>query len=178
MQYLLQLFGTLPFSTVIIFIAAIAFLVAITRKAYKFIVTVHDEFQEREQTLVDIKNNLTQITQKQDQLEESITTVIAKQQALAARQEEIETKNRTLALNKLRDTLLQSYRYYTSLDKNPMQAWSEMEKDSFDKLFADYEELGGNGFMHSTVAPEMALLRVISMNDSIAITDLMKSRKG
>ena len=56
---------------------------------------------------------------------------------------------------------MSSYQYYTASKKRPLRAWSEMEKEAFDKLFYDYEELGGDGFMHSTVEPAMACLEVV-----------------
>ena len=53
-----------------------------------------------------------------------------------------------------------------------------MEKDAYDKLFQDYENLGGDGYMHSAVAPEMNALEVVDMSDAENITKLMKSRQN
>ena len=63
--------------------------------------------------------------------------------------------------NKLQDRLLQSYRYYTDIEKNPSQTWSMMEAQAFWALFKDYEDVGGNGYMHSVVMPAMKILKVI-----------------
>ena len=67
----------------------------------------------------------------------------------------MEEENRRRERNKLRDRILQSYRYYTSPEKNPMRAWSEMEADAFWKIFKDYEDLDGDGYVHSEVQPAM-----------------------
>lgn len=66
-----------------------------------------------------------------------------------------------LKRNELREKLLNSYRHYTSLETNPKQEWNEMEAEAFWHLFSDYEELKGNGYMHSTVKPAMEKLTVV-----------------
>ena len=58
------------------------------------------------------------------------------------------------------------------------ETWSEMEKEAFDKLFHDYEELGGDGFMHSTVEPAMEALEVVLMTDTARLAEVMKQRLG
>ena len=72
-------------------------------------------------------------------------------------------ETKALKRNELREKLLNSYRYYTSLENNPKQEWNEMEAEVFWNLFADYENLGGNGFMHNTVKPAMEALKVITI---------------
>ena len=62
--------------------------------------------------------------------------------------------------NELREKLLSSYRYYTSLEKNPSQSWNEMEAEAFWHSYSDYEELKGNGYMHTVVKPAMEKLIV------------------
>lgn len=70
-----------------------------------------------------------------------------------------ETKR--LKRNELREKLLNSYRYFTSLETNPNQTWNEMEAESFWHTFKDYEDLDGNGYMHSVVKPAMEKLKII-----------------
>lgn len=65
--------------------------------------------------------------------------------------------------NKLRDKLLQSYRYYTDKEKNPNQTWTRMESEAFWELFRDYEDAGGDGYIHSVVQPAMNLLTIIDI---------------
>lgn len=178
MDELIQLFGDIPLSTVIIFIAAMGFLIAICVKCYNFIVKNHDAFQEKDQVLEHLKLDVQEMKKDQKGLEDTLKEILRIQKDIIAKQEAFEAENRVHSLNKLRDRLLQSYRYYTSTEKNPLGAWSEMEREAFFNLFHDYENLGGNGFIHSTVEPAMSALEVVSMNNENRITDLMKSRKG
>lgn len=80
--------------------------------------------------------------------------------------------------NALRSKIVAEYRLYTDDYKNPMLAWSEMESHSFWKLVEDYEALGGNDYVHGTVIPAMHELRVISMDDLEALTELYASRRA
>ena len=178
MEYIIQLFGEIPLSTVVIFIAAMIFLGMECKKAYTWIVTNHDKCQEKEDTLQQIAENVKFLKEKQEGIEIAVKELQKGQYEIAAKQEEFEAKNRQRKVNDLRDKLLQNYKYYTDIKRNPMQAWSEMEKEIFDKLFKDYEDLGGNGYMHTTVQPEMAALIVIPMSDPQKILELMKSRQG
>lgn len=67
--------------------------------------------------------------------------------------------------NKLRDLLLQNYRYYTNKDTNPSQTWTRMESEAFWELFRDYELAGGNGYMHTDVLPAMERLVIVEMGE-------------
>ena len=91
--------------------------------------------------------------------------------------EKIEQDNMRRERSKLRDRLLQSYRYFTSEEKNPAQAWSEMEAEAFWSMFKEYEEAKGDGHMHDTVQPAMRNLEEIPMYESGKIAQLMSSRK-
>lgn len=178
MEYVIQLFGAIPLSTVIVFIAAVVFLIGIGAKFYSFIVDNHDKQQEKDETLKQIAEDIRVLKDNQIRIERSVDHLKEKQEEISVKQNEIETRNRLHDLNKLRDKLLQSYRFYADKNKNPLQMWSEMEKEAFDNLFKDYEELGGNGFMHSTVEPAMSQLGIVSMNDATGLINLMQSRKG
>ena len=74
--------------------------------------------------------------------------------------------------NALRAKILEEHRFYTDEQRNPLKAWSEMEEHSFRKLVEDYEALGGNDYVHEIVLPDMNLLDVISMQDSIRLKEL------
>ena len=78
--------------------------------------------------------------------------------------------------NKLRDRLLQNFRYFTSKEKNSMQAWTRMEAEAFWELFKDYEDADGNGYVHSEVQPAMNLLELVEVDDTESVAQLMKSR--
>ena len=79
--------------------------------------------------------------------------------------------------NALRAKILEEHRFYTDEQRNPLNAWSEMEEHSFRKLVEDYEALGGNDYVHEIVLPDMNRLDVISMQDSIRLKELYDSRK-
>lgn len=78
-------------------------------------------------------------------------------QMLQSLQKELSSRDK----NKLQDRLLQYYRYYTDIEKNPTQTWTEMESQAFWALFSDYESVNGDGFMHSVVQPAMEGLKII-----------------
>lgn len=191
MNEFIQLFGEIPLSTTIVFIVAISFLIATGSKVYKFIVKTHDSLQEKNQALDDLKKDVKELKEhtaskeqwkelkeKQINLEEILNQILETQKVLVEKQQTFEEENHSHNVNRLRDRLLQSYRYYTSEVKNPMLAWTEMEKEAFDNLLADYYAQGGNSFVHTKVDPEMASLEVISINDSERMAELSKSRKG
>lgn len=191
MNEFIQLFGEIPLSTAIVFIVAISFLIATGSKVYKFIVKTHDSLQEKNQALDDLKKDVRELKEhtaskeqwkelkeKQINLEEILNQILETQKVLVEKQQTFEEENHSHNVNRLRDRLLQSYRYYTSEVKNPMLAWTEMEKEAFDNLLADYYAQGGNSFVHTKVDPEMASLEVISINDSERMAELSKSRKG
>jgi hypothetical protein len=79
--------------------------------------------------------------------------------------------------NALRQKILQEHRIFTDESMNPMRAWTEMEHHSFFELVRDYEELGGNDYVHSEVLPAMNRLRVIPMSDRNTLYELMSSRR-
>ena len=78
--------------------------------------------------------------------------------------------------NTYRAKILDEHRLFTDERKNPMKAWSEMEHHAFFELVKDYEDLGGNDYVHSTVLPDMNRLEVIKMDDKIRLAELMASR--
>jgi hypothetical protein len=59
--------------------------------------------------------------------------------------------------------LLQNYRYYTSTIQNPSQSWTRMESEAFWELFREYEETGGDGYMHTEVQPAMERLLIVEV---------------
>lgn len=78
--------------------------------------------------------------------------------------------------NALRAKILDEYRLFTDVSKNPMRAWSEMEHHAFFELVKDYEDLGGNDYVHSTVLPAMNELEVVLMSNKPRLAELMASR--
>lgn len=106
--------------------------------------------------------------QIQKEFREEINDLRNAQEVLSTTQQEIcvslkdmKEKNERRERNKLRDKLLQSYRYYNSKERNPDQSWTKMESEAFWELFRDYEDMGGDGYMHTVVQPAMNLLKII-----------------
>lgn len=178
MDSLIKVFGNIQLSSVVLLIAAIVFLAGILVKIYNFIVTVHDNLQERDETIKTVNDSLKQIQEQQKTITDDITKLFNRQEELYERQNSFEKNWNSFNLTKMKNSLLQSYRYYCSTTKNPMHAWTELEKEVFDNLFDDYEKLGGDGFMHSVVQPEIEKLDVIPMSDVEQIQLLYSSRKN
>lgn len=75
-----------------------------------------------------------------------------------------------------RAKILDEYRLFTDERKNPLRAWSEMEHHAFFELVRDYEDLGGNDYVHNTVIPAMNELEVVQMSNKQRLAELMSSR--
>lgn len=118
------------------------------------------ELKDTDKKILDICKNI------QDGVNEN-------QRILNDRLDRLENRER----NDLRAKILEMHRLFTSKKRNPLQAWSEMERDAFNDLIADYEELNGNGHVHIVVIPEMNMLRVIPMTDLESLAELFHSRE-
>ncbi len=81
--------------------------------------------------------------------------------SLEERMRKMEEDTRRRERKKIQDTLLQNYRYYTNPETNPTRSWSRMESNAFWELFEEYEENGGDGYMHTVVQPEMNKLIIV-----------------
>lgn len=184
MESFLQAFGNVTIGGAALTVAAIVFLIKVYKKIEAYfsekaiaekekdtkiqeVIDQAKQYQNWHQQSVEIQKKFTGAI---DGLQESQKETIERIRSL---EEEIQRRE----MNKLRDRILQSYRYYTSVEKNPLKAWSEMEAEAFWKIFKDYEELGGNGYVHSEVQPAMNRLEVIPMHEVDRISELMHSRK-
>lgn len=178
MSDITTIFGGITVADIVAYGTAVGALIGFGVKSWKFMTKIHDDQKEKAEQLQKICEDIQVLKEDSVDTKELINVLTEQQRLFSARQDEIESQNKTRAMNELRDRLLQSYRYYTNQEKNPMLAWSEMEKEAFDELFSDYEKMGGNGFMHSTVQPAMAKLTVVSMFDTAGFANLMASRRG
>lgn len=145
------------------------------------------ERAEKEQLKKDNKSHSAEITELQESVEnlkcadvdilalceEIRLNVLENKNTLNERLDRLEKREK----NALRQKILQEYRLFTDDSMNPMKAWTEMEHHSFFELVRDYEDLGGNDYVHSEVLPAMNRLRVISMTDRNTLYELMNSRK-
>ena len=96
----------------------------------------------------------------QKELEDKISELTKSQDANTKKLHEMEETQNRESRNRLRDILLERYRYYTDPVRNPNQSWTTMEAEAFRELFGDYERAGGDGYMHSVVQPAMNRLRI------------------
>ena len=122
--------------------------------------TIHNSLKAADDKIIETCNKI------QDGVNEN-------QRVLNERLDKLEDRER----NDLRAKILEMHRLFTSKKKNPLQAWSEMERDAFFELISDYESLNGNGHVHTVVIPDMNRLRVILMTDLEELTELFHSRE-
>lgn len=180
----LEVFGNVTLSQVFYVIASIVFLVLIYKKVSDYLLKRHDAEQAKDKQLKEALEAVgkypeyrRQSVEIQKQLQTEIQEIKNTLADHTKRLEKMEKDARKREVNKLRETLLQNYKYYTSKEKNPMQSWTKMESEAFWDLFTDYEEMGGNGYIHTVVQPAMLLLNVIDISDMEHISELMKTRK-
>lgn len=167
-QSFIDAFGNITVLDVAIFIAAIVFLILCYRKVKDYLIAKHDADKLRDEQLQEALTAVRkypeyrkQSIQIQHELEDENCAVRKDIQALTKRIEKMEEDTKRRERNKIRDRLLQNYRYYTNTETNPKQSWSRMEADAFWELFKEYEENGGDGYMHSEVQPAMNKLTII-----------------
>ena len=185
-------FGTLTVAFVVeIIVAIIGIIIAYNKLKDKII----GSYKERKQQEDDINEALTgvrnmpkyrqQSLEIQKELKDNDSKILdtckkiqdgvaENQKILNERLDRLEDRER----NDLREKILNMHRLFTSKKRNPMQAWSEMERDSFNELIKDYESLNGNGHIHTVVIPDMHKLRVVLMTDTEALAELFHSREA
>ena len=185
-------FGALTVGLVIeVVVAVIGIFIAYKKLKDKII----GSYEERKQQQDDVKEALegvramptyrqqsVEIQKKLVEADEKILETCTKiqdgvnenQRVLNERLDKIEDRER----NKIRADILSMHRLFTSKKKNPLGAWTEMERDAFNELIQDYESLNGNGHVHTVVIPDMNLLRVILMSDIEGLAELFHSREA
>ena len=180
----LQLFGGITVGQIVTIVMALVFMCFIYKQVKKFFEAKIKEQNERikaERERDARINEALEATRKypeyrqqsikiQQLLEGEIQELKAMQQKLEQRQKDeterlvqIEEENKRRECNRLREILLQQYRHYANKEVNPSQSWTRMESEAFWELFKDYEGLGGNGYMHTVVQPEMERLLIIEV---------------
>lgn len=184
MEYFLQLFGDRSVGWAVAVIGALIFLYLCYKKveAYFSDKAIREKNKDEQvQDVIDQAKKYPAWHQQSVEIQQKFTDAIdglrESQKETIERIRSLEEEMQRRERNKLRDRILQSYRYYTSTEKNPLKEWSEMEAEAFWKIFKDYEELKGNGYVHTEVQPAMNDLGVIPMHETARITELMQSRK-
>lgn len=191
MEQFLEAFGDVKVAAVVVIIAAVVFLWKIYKIVESHFRKKYEIESEKEEQMRNVLEQVKKYPEWHEQsrgyqkaYEEELKALRSEIAALQSTQKEIvqelrdiEEKRKKVKRSELRDRLLHSFRYYTSPDKNPMHAWSEMEADAFWEIFKDYEIVDGDGHMHSTVQPAMRLLDVVKMEDADKVAELMGSRR-
>ena len=173
----LQLFGDIKISQIVVVVLAFVFLFLIYKEIKKYVnvqIEKHRKEMEEERVHKEKVEEAWCATQKypeyrkqslevQALLEGEIQEIREGLQAMMTRFDEIEQQNKKRECSKLRDMLLQNYRYYNNEKQNPSQSWTKMESEAFWELFREYEEAGGDVYMHTVVQPEMERLMVVEV---------------
>ena len=169
-----ELFGAMTVGFLIEAVMAIIFIWIAYKKLKDKIIGSYEERKQQKEKIDEAVKSKESI----DKLVETCNNIKDKmdenQSIITERLDRLEDRER----NDLRAKILEMHRLFTSKKKNPLQAWSEMEKDAFFDLISDYESLNGNGHVHTVVIPQMNLLTVISMNDLDSLKELFHSRES
>ena len=173
MKYLdefLAIFGDLTVSGIVTFILACAFLYSIYDTVKKYFIGKHEAQKQKDEELkeaLEAARKYPQYRQQsikiQEALEEQIKELKSMLQEDHERLVKIEEQERRRECNRLKNTLLDKYRHYTHKETNPTQSWTKMEAEAFWDLFKDYEDLGGNGYIHTEVQPAMERLLIVEV---------------
>lgn len=179
----LEVFGGFTLASVIQILLAVGFLFYTGKKFRDYLIKKYEADQKKDKQLQEVLEAVKKYPEYRKQsieirqkLEGEIQGIRKAQEESTKRLEAMEENTKRRERNKCRDRLLQSFRFYTSKQKNPLQAWTRMESEAFWELFKDYEDMGGNGHMHTEVQPAMNLLEIIELTDEEKVTELMKSR--
>lgn len=163
-------FGHFTISQAMIFLLAIIFLWGVYKKISDYLMKKHDAAQAKDAQLSKALETVShypeyrqQSLQIQQHFEDEISELKSAWHNVCSRLTQLEEQNKKKERNKLRDILLERYRYYTDKERNPSQTWTNMEAEAFWELFRDYEDAGGNGYMHTVVQPEMERLVVVDV---------------
>lgn len=168
----LQLFSGVTIAEVVVVILACVFLFSVYKKIKDYLINKHEAEKIKDAQIKEALEAARKYPEYRQQsiaiqqlLEDEIQELRNMQADTNARLIRIEEQNQKRECNKLRDMLLQNYRHYISKTHNPSQTWTRMEAEAFWELFHDYEDMGGNGYMHTVVQPEMERLIVIEVGE-------------
>lgn len=177
MDEFLKLFGDVTILHVVEIILAGVFLYMVWKKIRDHMIKVHEADKKHEEQLNEALNAVRkypeyrqQSVEIQHELKNEIQSLRELQEGLAQhmiqldnRMSKSEESAKIKERNRLEDKLLEHYRHYTNPDTNPSLSWTKMESDAFWRLFKDYEDVDGDGYMHSIVQPAMNKLTIIDV---------------
>lgn len=177
MDEFLEVFGSITLSGAMQILLAFVFLYMVYKKIKKYLdeknskmIEEYEANKERDKHLQEALTSIREYPKWHQQsidirerMDLQIKELRDSQRETLDKLNDMEERQQKLELNKLRDRLLQSYRYYTDKNRNPDGAWTKMEAEAFWGMFGEYEERGGNGYMHSVVQPAMNLLHIVDV---------------
>ena len=170
-----QFFGDITLRTLLGFALAIYFVFYISKQVKEYLLEKQKHElkkaeieQKRDKDLAEALEGVRQYPKYRQQsieiqhkLEDENCEVRKEIKDLATRIEKMEEDTKRRERNKIRNTLMQNYRYYTNPETNPTHSWTRTERDTFWSLFKEYEENGGDGDMHTIVQPAMERLIIV-----------------
>lgn len=169
-----EVFGSITVLSVVEFALAILFCYLIYRKVSKYLIGRYEAVKKKDEQLKIALDAVSkypeyraQSIKIQKELQSEIDALRSAQNEQIDRLKKMEDDQTRRERNRLRDRLLQSYRYYTDPACNPAGVWNSMEAEAFWEMFSDYEDAGGDGYMHSDVQPAMNLLKVVEIGTPI-----------
>lgn len=166
----LNLFGSITMLQVVELLLAGVFLFLVYKKVKDYLIKKHDreklhneQLQEALTAVRKYPEYRQQSLDIQEKLTKSLTDLQDAQRDTVKRLDKIEETSKRRERNKLREKLIQSFKFYTNLESNPSQSWTRMESEAFWELFRDYEDADGNGYIHTEVQPAMMGLKVVDV---------------
>lgn len=167
-----KLFGNITVLNVLELALALAFVVFLYKKGKKYILAKAEAEREKDKQLKTALDAVSkypeyraQSIKIQHELQGAIDELRKSQDANTRKLQMMEEDQNRRELNKLRERLIQSYRFYADKRRNPAQTWNRMEMEAFREMFNDYDRLGGNGYIHTIVQPAMAMLQVVEVGE-------------
>lgn len=130
--------------------------------AFVFMCFVYNQIKKYFRQKIDEENRRIESEKARDaRIEGQISELKGMYTDITDRLTQMEELTNRRERNKIRDRLLHNYRYYTNPETNPTRSWTRMESEAFWELFSEYEEAGGDGYMHTVVMPTMQVLRIV-----------------
>lgn len=177
MDAFIELFGEYTLSTALLFCVACGFVYSSYIRLRKHFLESYEMQKQKEETLQKTIEKMDELQKVVIEMQSVVTKIQEQQEIQSKKLEQYEEEKREREKNRIRDRLLQSHRYYTSKEKNPLQAWTRGEAQTFWEMFKDYDNLNGNGYVHSDVQPDMEKLEIIEPSQPERLQALYASRK-
>lgn len=171
----LVLFGNITINQIIIVVCAFVFIYKTYNKVNNFLehkkkvlIEQYESNKEKDRQLKEVLLEVNKYPEYREQsrriqqdFQQQIDILNKSQTEICKSLKDLKEAMEKRERNKLQDRLLQSYKYYTDPQKNPNGTITSMESEAFWALFSDYEDIGGDGYIHSIVMPAMKMLKVI-----------------